>query len=178
MRHWLTKEKLEKSYNLLQNNKLSPNGLLDDELVISNKLVEYAIKQKKNYFDYIIVDMGSINIDDIDWLPKLIRDAIMKSENDADRTLEFDIWNYEIIYYYTSIDPETGDYSENVELFEVKVTKSEFVIYLAMLFYYFPEVNIMNIVDYEDDDYNDIFLQHKYMNNPKYMQEHLPEWSI
>lgn len=143
-----------------------------DAYNVSNKLVNYMLHKKKNYIDYFIV--LDINYDTIDWLPQSINNGIVKSKNQSDLSLYFNIKNSNIMFMYVPIDEETGDYGDEYVKFVENVTRQDFIIYLANLFYYFPDVAIMNE---EDEDKNDIFLQYKVLrNNPKYIRTMLPEW--
>lgn len=149
---------------------------IKDAYQVSNKLVNYMINKKKNYFDIINILTEEIDIDKINWLTPKINEAILKSSNDADRSLFFDINGFTINYMYTVIDKETGDYDEEYTEFIDKVSQKEFIIYLTKIFYYFPKVAIMNEVDYDKDEI-DIYLFYKdFLNNPKQVKSLLPDW--
>ena len=93
--------------------------------------------------------------------------------NEADRGLVFNVETFEIEYSYSMIDEETDDYDDNRQMID-KVSKKDFIIYLAMMFYYFPNIEIIN----EDrDDVIDVFLSYQQLlNKPKTVKYRLPDW--
>lgn len=149
---------------------------------VSMKLVNYMIDKKRNYFNIISI-VDDFDLDEVNWLTPKLNNAIKNSPKQQDRSLIFKVSDFTIQYDYTLIDQygneldkhgnivDDGDYMEYVD----QVTKQEFIIYLAKLFYFFPKVEIIN--QPEDDDDTDVFLSYpNLLNNPKYVKISLPDW--
>lgn len=149
---------------------------------VSNKLVNYMLDKKKNYFNIMHIADEPIDYNTITFLPKDIENTIKNTVNEYDRSLEFNIGDFTITFSYNTVNDnrigDDDDYEYKATI--VKVTKEEFINYLAKLFYYVPDAAIMNEVEYDEDGEplgEDIFLTYKdLVTNPNYIKKSLPEW--
>ena len=163
---------------------------------VATKLVNYILDKKANYFNIISVVDDDYDINKIDWLTPKLNNAIQKSQDQQDRSLTYNVEEFSISHFYTPIDrygnelDKDGNIVDHADYLEFKdiVTKEEFIIYLAKLFYYFPKVYITNEQevdedddnDDEDDDYDDnkldIFISYQDLLKSKTVKVQLPEW--
>ena len=89
----------------------------------------------------------------MNWLTPKLNNAIKNSIDQQDLSLSFDVEHFTIVYSYTPIDEygneldkdgNIGDDGDHIEFVE-KLSKKDFILYLAKLFYYFPAVEIINM---------------------------------
>lgn len=147
-----------------------------DAYTVSNKLVNYMLDKKENYFDRFSFDENHVTFKKINWLPQKIIDIIKDSKNGVDRTLEFNIKKLSVVFNYFA-NYNDDDYQE----VDVPVTKEQFIEYLAKMFYYFPKVAISH--DSEDSSEDSgatigyIYLTYNnLLKHPNIIKEDLPEW--
>lgn len=153
-------------------NKIDQYKKIKNAYDVSSKLVNYLMDKKPGYFNKIQVVEDNLDIDDIDWMPSIINDAIQNSKNDANRSLEFDIKDLIITYWYVKIDKHV--YSNESTIVDVHVSKEEMIHYLSKLFYYFPDIAIIN--EPEDNEV-DVFLSYQdLLHDEEYVRIVLNQW--
>lgn len=144
------------------------------------------LDKKTNYFDKFEFDDDYVKLNKLNWLPQKLIDVIKLSINDSDRSLSFNISDMNIELSYIPFDKVTGNYSDVFEIVKVSVTKEQLIMYLAKIFYYFPDVAIMNENEYDDTEEDsenfksniqDIYLTYfELLKDPKHVQKSLKEW--
>jgi hypothetical protein len=150
-----------------------------DAFTVSNKLVNYMLDKKTNYFNGFSIDDGVMVFKRASFLPKEIVNIIKQTDitNSIDRTLEFNIKELKIIFNYLA-ENSNNDFQEVV----VSVTKEQLIMYLAKIFYYFPKVAITNDIEYEADEddvaeFDSMYLPYcAFINDVSSIKKSLKEW--
>ena len=151
-----------------------------DAVKVAGKLINYLRDKKKNYFNIIGINEDHFDLDKVNFLTPNINKAIKVSENDVDRSLEFDVEDLNIVYMYIPVDVN-GDYGDDYITVVDPVTKEEFITSLAKIFYHFPKVSIMNQPEIDDSEENIIedfviLSYHQLVHKHKVVKTMLPEW--
>lgn len=114
------------------------------------KFVNYILDKKDGYCNTWSVLTDYIDIDDINFFPLSINNAIKSSKNDADRQIDFYIGdNFNVEYYYTKI--EQYGYADNYTYASTDLSKDELITYITTLFYHIPLTKLITSTELSDD---------------------------